>query len=322
MKYRITVCVFGLLFIGGNINSAELKDPRLRDEDISASLISVDYFTRPDGLIEYVYSITSPLENKGEITRMLLDLSCSASFDFVNLPYADGMPGYSNAAVSLGIAAHTPTAIHADYGSAYSYAITVNGEALWGIGVLPGASTTGLRLISAAEPGMRTYGVEPWMDNDETWDYPEAGDPDIPWIQDFTVTGLIAAPGCPGVTEAPDSDFRFDGMPSHKNAAEDNRLLSYSTPLRDRLHVEAGTNEMTIHIFYSEDIDARTFKVKPESLKSRFNPEPGSDELVTIPLNKKRTKFEFSIESTDIDKKSKGEYKDKDIFEIRVENLR
>lgn len=319
MNYKITVCMFGLLLISGYIHSAERKDPRLRDEDISASLISVDYFTRPDGLIEYVYSITSPLENKGESARLLLDLSCTASFEPVDLPFADGMPGYSNDAVSLGIAAHTPTAIHADYGSAFLYSITVNGEALWGTGTIPGASITGLRLISAAEPGMRTYSLEPWMDNDESWDYPEASEPDIPWIKDFTVTGLIAAPGCPGVTEAPGSDFRFDGMPSRKNATEDNGLLSYSAPLRDRLHLEAGANEMTIHIFYSEDIDVRTFKVKPESLESRFNPEPGSDELVTIPLNKQRTKIELSIESIDQDKKAKGDHKDKDAFEIRVE---
>jgi len=305
MKFKVIFYALCFLFVNENLYSAVLKDPRLRDEDISATIVTVDYFTRPDGLYEYAYSIESPLGNKGIINSMSMDLTCSGNFPPVTLPYADGMPGYSDIAASFGRAAHTPTAIHADYGSAFSYGISTKGVADWGIYMKPGNSVSGLRLISAVEPGMRTYSIEPWMDNDESWDYPEAKTPDIPWIQDFTITGMIAGPGCPGVTQPPELVTLYPGSRSHKEPEHINKLLSYRIPLKDRFHVEAGTTETTLHIYYADEIDAESFKVKPGWMKQYFNPVAGTNERVYLPLKKKRNKIKLSVRSIE------GEHKDK-----------
>ena len=306
------------------IVEAALKDPRTRDENISASTVSVEYFTRPDGLIEYVYSINSPLENKGIINTLLLDLSCTVNFDPISLPYADGKPGYEGG-VTLSTPAHTPTAIHADYGSAALYGISENNEALWGLYLLPGKAITGLRLITTAKPGMRNYSLSPSMDNDEPWDYPEDTDPTIPWIPDFTITGLIAGPGCPGVTEPPSETNLYSGTGFRVEPENINKLLQYRTPQKDRFHVASGIKETTLHIFYSKDIDAKTFNVQPAWMKRFFNPVAGTDEQVILPLKKARNKIKLSVHTmkatgtTRKNNETHHSYKDTDVFEIRVD---
>ncbi len=115
--HRLIVLLLGLAIFGSVSGSSHLLDPRLRDESIAGTRLEVEYFIRPDGLYEYVYSMSSPVENKGTIVDMFLDLKCDTNFGLETLPYADGMPGY------YGIdrthtAAHTPTAIHANPGSA------------------------------------------------------------------------------------------------------------------------------------------------------------------------------------------------------------
>ena len=324
--------VFGFLVLAGVGSSfaVELKDPRFRDEDISRAVLSVETFTRPDGLNEYVYSLDSPLENKGTILTMLVDLTCEETFEQVILPFPIGAEGYDF--LPEDATPHTPTAVVGDFGSSYSYGISVEGSALWAVDLEPGSATSGLRMVSSAEPGLRTYTLTPFMDNDETWDYPEEPDPEIPWIEDFTVTGMIAAPGCPGVTEPPGDKMRFAGSLDKKESETTNELLTYAAPDKDKFHVETGTTNYTVHIYYSEDIDPDTFKVKPKSLRGYFNPSPGLNEMVTLPLEKKKTKIEFSVYSmeakidgdTDKSKKSKkskkdkAQFKDKDKFEIRV----
>jgi hypothetical protein len=140
----------------------------------------------------------------GIMSSLLLDLNCDFSFEPIDLPYATGLSGYSEIE-SINLAPHTPSAIHADPGSAYMYALSVSGHALWGLYLRPGRSLEGLRLISAAEPGIRNYSIIPAFENNELWAYTEDDDdnPDIPWKEDFTVNGMIVGPGCPAVTEAP-----------------------------------------------------------------------------------------------------------------------
>jgi hypothetical protein len=203
IKAIVSYLIF-IVFIQGNVYAIELRDATLRDEDISATVLTVNYFTRADGLIEYVYTIKSPIENKGEIDGLFMDLSCNVDFAPIALPYADGKEGYMRS-VQTSQPVHTPAAIHADYGSAAPYGITVNNMALWGVSVLPGKSTTGLRLISHVQPGMRTYAIKPWVDySDDIWFFPE-DESLVPDTVDFTITGMIAAPGCPGVTESPET---------------------------------------------------------------------------------------------------------------------
>jgi len=323
MKIKKIIALFISYFVVQGVCAVELKDATLRDEDISASTISVEYFTRADGLIEYVYTINSSEENKGEVDGLLLDLYCDVSFENIELPYADGKEGYIGG-VQINKAVHTPTAIHADYGSAAPYGITENNAALWGIGILPGKSTTGLRLISPAQPGMRAYTLMPWVDySDGTWLLPEDINL-VPKAHDFAVTGMIAAPGCPGVTEPPGETNLFAGTGFRVEPESINKLLQYGAPQKDRFHLDEGTRETTLHIFYSKDIDEKSFKVQPAYLKHYFNPVAGSDEKVTLPLKKARNKMKLSVHtnkvkgSTRKENESHHSYKDTDVFEIRV----
>jgi len=314
------VSCFTAQFVG----AVELKDATLRDENISATFISVNYFTRDDGLLEYVYTIESSPENKGEIDGLLIDLYCDKPVEPVSLPYADGKEGYMGGAKST--AKYSPTAIHADYGSAAPYGITENNEALWGLAVSPGKTTTGLRLISSYKPGIRTYVITPWVDYSEGgWNLPEDLSL-VPKAHDFAITGMIAAPGCPGVTEPPSEENLFAGTGFRVEPETINELLQYSSPQKDRFHVDAGTKETEIHIYYDENIDAKTFKVQPAYLKHYFNPVAGTNEKVTLPLKKSRNKMKLSVHTTKVKGSTRKEnqahhsYKDTDVFEIRVDS--
>jgi len=299
----------------------ELKDATLRDEDISATELSVEYFTRPDGLYEYVYTINHPVENKGEIDRLMIDLACDVNFDPIVIPLAEGKPGYEG--VFSKDKLYTPTAIHADYGSAAIYAISKSNTALWGTRMPPAENSTGFRLISPAQPGMRRYELSPDVDYDESWDFPE-DESLVPDTVDFTITGMIEAPGCPGVTEPPGTSV-YPGSTFQVEPENINKLLQYRLPQKDRFHVAAGTKETTLHIFYSEDIDAKTFKVEPAWMKRFFNPAAGTDEKIIIPLKKARNKIKLSVHTTKIKGTTRRgsdehhSYKDTDVFEIRVD---
>lgn len=322
MKYKSTVFILFFLFVYKCAHSVELKDATLRDEDISAAVLFVEHFTRPDDLIEYVYTINNPAENKGEIDELLIDLTCDVYFDPIVLPFADGKPGYEGD-FSDNVKLHTPTAIHADYGSAAIYAISKNNAALWGTRILPSKIITGFRLISPAKPGMRSYEIAPWVDYDESWVFPE-DESLVPDTIDFTITGMIAAPGCPGVTKPPETAL-YPGATFQVEPENINKLLQYRTPQKDRFHVATGTKEKTLHIFYSKDIDAKTFKVQPAWMKRYFNPVAGTDEQVTLPLKNARNKIKLSVHTTKAtgtmrkNNEAHHSYKDTDVFEIRID---
>lgn len=323
MNNKLFLIISFFMFFYVSVSHAEQKDPRLRDENISATEISVKYFMRQDGLMEYVYTINNPPENKGILSMFLVDLTCNKHFEPVSLPYADGKEGYLGENEIID-SLHTPVAIHADYGSSSPYGITSLGSAMWGLYHSPGSDTTGLRLITAAKPGMRAYSLEPYMDNDASWAYPEDPDPTIPWIPDFTITGMIAGPGCPGVTEPPSDTNLYAGTGFRVEPENINKLLQYRIPQKDRFHVDAGTKETSLHIFYGENIDANTFKVQPAYLKHYFNPVAGSNEQVTLPLKKERNKMKLSVHTKKVlgttrkENESHHSYKDTDVFEIRV----
>lgn len=302
-------------------NAKEPRDPRTRDEDISGTTVSVNVFhaARDDGLYEYVYTVHSSVNNKGSVLSLDIDLSCALE-NILELPEAETTQG------SLGHYSvngpYVPAIISADYGQAFLPSIGgVTRKASWGLSLDPGESSTGLRLLSAAAPAFRKYELVPFMDNDRSWAYPERPQPDIPWISDFTVTGAIAAPGCPNES-VPLDEPRFAG--AHRRAEADpiNALLSYRAPLTNRFHVEAGTKNIILDIVYSKHIDPATFAVEPDALRALFNPVPGGQESVVIPLTAVRTVFHLGVGATDAyrERHAEGTYyldADRDSFEIR-----
>ena len=151
-KIEIFSYVIVLLLIGtGTTWAAALKDPALRDEDISKTDLSVEIFTRPDGLNEFVYTLDSPIENLGRIVRLEIDISCEVVFDPVVLPFPIGAEGYDDSHDEDGVPPHTPTAVIGDWGSSWSYGFDYDGNAQWGVWLAPGESTNGLRMVSPAE---------------------------------------------------------------------------------------------------------------------------------------------------------------------------
>ena len=322
---KYTINIFVLFFIVHNAAYAEPKDATLRDEDISATLFSVEYFTRPDGLFEYVYTIENPENNKGIISTILMDLSCDASFEPVTLPDSWGRPGYLGAVpAELESGTRTPTAIQADYGAASTFGLTTSQKALWGTRILPGQKRVGLRLISPAAPGMRQYNIEPWLDYDDNWLMPDDENIYVPHVWDFAISGMIEGPGCPGKTEPPQT-ARYLGTVYRGESDEINNLLSYGELQQDRFHVAARTKDITLHIYYANELDAKTFKVEPAWMKRFFTPVAGSDETVTLPLKKERNKIKLSVHTTKATGSSRKNneahhsYKDTDVFEIRVD---
>ncbi|WP_018231199.1 hypothetical protein [Thioalkalivibrio thiocyanodenitrificans] len=160
-------------------------------------------------------------------------------------------------------------------------------------------------------------------------------DEDVPWTDDFTVTGITTGPACPG-EEYPDDgtepDVRFPGSPFRGQPDQLNELLTYSAPLRDQFHVEAGTHEFEMTIHYHETIDPRSFRVTPErnQLRRLFNPRPGTSETVRIPLEPGKNRIELQVQSqftppgraTTPPRETRGREGvslDRDVFVIRVD---
>jgi hypothetical protein len=203
-KVIVALTLSLVLQIGGSF-ATDLKDPQFRDEDISNLNLSVEYFTRTDGLIEYVYRLESPIDNKGEISDLIIDLACSEGFEPASPPPLPDTAEYFP--LQDGTPAHTPSAVTADSTESSLYGINGGAQAFWSFDMMPGEVRTTLRIVSPAEPGIRAFTVSPWMES-TGWNYPDHGE-DIgeeqgwPRIDDFIVTGMIAAPGCPNVTEPP-----------------------------------------------------------------------------------------------------------------------
>lgn len=316
--------VFLLVFSAPTILWAEeaLKDPYQRDDDISGTLVSVKTTQRTDGQYEYVYTVAGPADNKGIVASFLLDLHCDRVLDRTGLPASqeNGLIRIEN--IPEFVAApgfHTPVAISADYGSAGFMAITLEHWAQWVLELQQGETLTGLRLVSKEAPALRAYQLTPFMDTDG-WDYSDEEDPNLPWIPDFTVTGMVAGPACPGVT-TPIEEPSFAGA-VNREPDPINQLLTYTAPLVDRWRVASGVRSFELKITYAAAIDPKTFRVEPAWAKNMFHPVPGSSETVVLPLKDARNifKLEVSMAKRHTQRKDDAEhfsYMDKDVFEVR-----
>lgn len=317
LKHRYML--IALILSATSAEGAEKKDPRLRDEDISGTKVSVEFQQRPDGLYSYRYTLEAPSSNLGMVTNFKLDLLCSHDFGSISLPSAPPENGayYGNFATQ----STTPVSIIGTPDvRASSYGITAEGEALAGMGSLPGTVVNDLEIVSPAEPGMRRYTLIPAMDNSPEWDYPEAPDPSIPWIPDFTVTGMIAGPGCPGVTP-PVEDARFAGTLQGRETEATNGLLSYSGVKVDRWHEEANVKQVSFVIHYAKNIDVDSFTAQPGWIRKQLDPAPGGEDELTLTLKPGKNVFHFQVSaegaSSRKNEKSGRSEHDRDTFEIR-----
>lgn len=177
-------------------DARELLDPRLRDESISDTTVSVRTDRLGQDLYKYTYSITSPSTNKGRILMLSIDLSCEMELVGGNLPEAVKTDAYLG---DLSEGDHVPVVF--DFSESkyfYIHGVSVANTADWTLGVNPGDSIDGLTLFSSAPPGPVSYTLRPSIST-AGWDYDSyaADDPDVPWVEDFTVSGTVEGPACP-----------------------------------------------------------------------------------------------------------------------------
>ena len=231
-------------------------------------------------LYRYEYSVNSPTTNLGVINNFLIDISCDIDFGDVEIPVPNERLGYLGNKSSDG--KHVPAEVFAAYGTSNAYGITKSNHALWGLYITPGNKVEPIWILSPAPPGPRNYFMEPFLNNDPSvWDYSgyEEDDPNVPWIEDFTITGTITGPACK--TDEPSGDL-FKG--TGKEPFNINGLLQYSEPVSDPLYVKTSNEAIQITIHYSKSIQKQSFKAKlnGEDISGMFKPLPGTNETVTV----------------------------------------
>ncbi len=297
--------------------AGEQKDPMTRDEDISGTKVTVDYSRRPDGLYSYKYTLVSPATNLGIIGEFAVDLKCDKTFSGYKLPAPPASKDYHS---SYANTAYSPSMVYSGEQQAFSYGIAIDGQAMWAVFESPNGRRTDLEIVSPAAPGWRTYTLWPHMRTDG-WAYTDPPAPGTPWIETFMVFGIIAGPGCPGVTP-PVELPSFDGSAWPNEADDTNKLLTYRAPLVSSWHADAAAQSFEMEVVYADDIDPKTFRVTPGWLRAYFDPQPGTSQKVSIPLKQAKNIIGLRVGSAKATPKHRGyrvtdTYEDHDVFEIR-----
>lgn len=316
-----------------------LRDPHLRDEDISGASVVSSVRRLTGGLYEYRYDVINPPTSLGKLFLFDLDMTCGLDFGAVSFP--EPPHDYSREDDSDG--KHVPLqaypGVRSETGKAGGGAgITVFNSLLWSPNLSAGHDVRGLRVLSPAPPGPREYrlSVSMFIDDIEAdgsgWNYAAfRGDPTVPWLDDFEVRGITTGPSCalPGPGEPPPPPTtRFAGSnPSDYNSSVGesdavNALLTYSAPLTDRFHVASTVSSVKVTIHYSSDIDPKTFKVEPAWARNLFSPEAGKTETIQVPLRDPKSLFKLEVHALQNKTPRKENeldqsYKDRDVFEIR-----
>lgn len=313
MKKLILISLSAIVISVSSDTLAAGKDPRTRDEDISATTVSVSYQRSPAGGYEYEYAITSPGSNKGRILTFTVDASCQevTGVQGVEVEKISG----GNFGVRSRDGKHVAATVRADYGQAALFGVSRDNEAKWVVSLNPGETAKGLKITSPYPPATRTYRLVPSMDNDPSWNYPETPDPSIPWIDDFTVTGITTGPACPNSNGRDDAKPFLGSAEAPRQNDATNSLLSYTGIERNRLHTTEDSIDIEVH--YSPNIDPETFQVEPASMRYLFRPVPGSSNKVRIPLQQARTALRLKVLARSPHPDSEGDRVDVDHFEFR-----
>lgn len=298
------------------LQAADLQDPRTRDESLAATTVSVETRRLESGIYEYVYTVSSPVENKGTIDLFMVDISCDIDFGEVVFPEAPE-PLFQG---DYSLQPHVPVQLY--FAPVYSAGmeITADAEAAWALTMEPGGSDTGYRILSPAPPGLRTFTLKPsWATNE--YDYSSLTDEEIetvPWVDTFTVTGLVEGPAC---ATAPDpTPDLYPGSGAEGDVV--NALLAYEQPTRDQWIT--SDESITLHVHYSDTLDPASFRVQPGWARRFFSPIAGGEDIVELPLQNGMNVFHLDATAT----RSKGPRKadedhhsrhDRDTFRVRFE---
>jgi len=291
---------------------AELKDPRTRDEDISATVIESRVEELPDGAYEYTYDLTFPRHNKGTARYFTIDVSCHLAFEMFPVP-----KNRQGAAAKLTFSSHhVPVWVQAPQVISVGCGGSDDNQATWTIwDGEPGTVKKGLRIVSPAPPTLRDYELEPHLEF-AGWDYADLEtDPAVKWVGDFLIDGVIEAPAC--ASASPESAPRYHGYRPRHRIAKRNDLLTYSAPLNNRWHIHDKEPAAVFEIHYAAEMDPASFSVEPEWAREYFHPAAGESEEVAVPMKpgKSRIRFEAAVAG---EQGRSPEGLDVDEFEIRA----
>lgn len=307
MKYTTPLLLLAFSTVA-TTHAEELKDPRTRDIDISHTRIEVAIERGQAGFYSYVYSLTAPLENKGTVTSLDIDIHCDAAPDSYVFPEPPTSLRWSYGASGI----HAPVQIYpSPTGSAYM-SIGNDNRVHFATFSEPGESHTGFRILSPHPPVDRSYQLRVhWT----TGDYDYSNLTDEEWDQlstrdEFWVTGMTKGPGCSALPEPP---ALFPGTGNHP----DEHLLQYAAPLQSAFHTDADS--VTFDIHYADDMIAESFKVEPAWARRFFNPLAGSNQVVELKLHPGMNQFRFLAERVLQENETASKFKpiDGDLFMIR-----
>jgi hypothetical protein len=330
--------ILTVLIVSSLSHAADLKDPFLRDDDVSGASVEVRVNVDNAGNYVYQYDVLSPETSTGYILSFDLDVTCGEPVDQKGFAPADYQTGRTSDR-SEGIP-HVPVAIDAPSGQAASPSLTAASRASWMVAMPPGGSSVGLTVVSPYPPGDRTYWLIPSVDYGwDEYDYETAlkseNRDSIPWINDWTVSGIVAGPACPG-DEYPDDgdgneDSIFFGTLFEGEVEAQNQLLTYSAPLQDQFHQADGPRELEMIIHCHADIDPKSFVVTPQrhGIRALFHPVPGTSETIRLPLDVGKNRIELQVrrrfappvkpgQSGAVFAGGGGSSLDKDVFVVRV----
>lgn len=290
-RFSLTTSTLVLVFGQFSLLSAQLLDPANRDESISNTNINVTVTQNEVGHYVYAYTLESLESNKGDINDFLIDIVCSSLEEGENFDpsiYTDNSSRYSDREVL-----HAPVAVIAEYGNVAFGSVSVFGSALWGVHLVPTENIT-VRLVSNYPPVDRNFVLYPdFSRNANLYDYTGIVEntPNIPWIDDFTVTGITKGPGCTFDVEPPEPEYGvFHGSAQQSESEDENLLITYTQPTRNRYEVATDSESIEFIIHYAKNIAPSSFNATINTLNNAeidtlFNPVPGTVQAVNIPFN-------------------------------------
>ncbi|MDX1444238.1 MAG: hypothetical protein R3270_10790 [Gammaproteobacteria bacterium] len=278
------------LLAGAGIPADPIIDrtqPLLSDFDISGTEISVEV-TQGPGYYEYVYTFAAPETNIAKAVSFWLDTSCAEQLE--DHEVAGLFPNHSGAnfVSEFESVPYMPVLGLLPNGKQKLMDVSVSGHLPRWVMAEPGDTKT-VRFRSTGAPVPRHYGLSSDVKYYERIDWPESGHiPGLPSEFDFEIKGVIAGPGCEINPPAQAAEPRFRGANLRTEFASAQDVLTYSQPLRNRLHVKEGQEYVAFRVNYAATLDPATFETCPAEAARYFNPVPGGSETVRIPLSQAR----------------------------------
>lgn len=287
-----------LLFIACSMRADVIVLPSL---SIAGSTVDSNVtFDSARQVYRYHYTINAAATNKAPITALLVDVSGGRMDrpqldpdlqNNVERDEATAPPLQPLTTIPVGIIVPEPSRFDGGVGQpAFAFFSSIRGA-----GDIPaGTTASGFVLESKFPPGVRAARLEPsqisWTRATrsapkDTEFYPQSGD-------EYELKTTVIGPSDPD----PATLFLGGGQ----SPAEVNPFLRYAAPAESRSHLPAGTTGFDVVVFYGETTRSSTFTatLNGTDVASRFQPVPGSAQVVHIPLISGTTKLQLSIEGT------------------------